>query len=89
MNGLSELVGGMKGSGMMPPGKDNLLFGTYQEQEAESERFWDRVGKCLGYTDKGCTQCGRVRVEKYENGELICEKCGWNETTGQYENFRI
>ncbi len=73
----------------MPPDKDNPLFDIYQEQSDESERFWNRVGKCLGYIGKGCTQCGRARVEKYENGELICEKCGWNETTGQYENFRI
>jgi ribosomal protein L37AE/L43A len=48
------------------------------------EEIIDR-GKCLGYTGEPCTKCSRVRVEAYENGDKICEKCRWNETKGQYE----
>lgn len=43
-------------------------------------------GKCLGYIEEPCTQCGRIRVEAYENGDKVCEKCHWNETTKEYEN---
>ena len=42
-------------------------------------------GKCQGYTDTECSQCERLRVEIFENGYRICEKCYWNETTGEYE----
>jgi hypothetical protein len=34
-------------------------------------------GKCLGYTGKPCANCGRYRVERYENGHEICDKCNW------------
>lgn len=70
----------------MPPEKDEL-FDIYQEQQSESEKFWDRVGKCLGYISELCSKCGRARVEQYEHGDLICEKCNWNETTQAYEKF--
>jgi ribosomal protein L37AE/L43A len=43
-------------------------------------------GNCLGYTETECTKCTRQRVELYENGDKICEKCNWNETTQEYEN---
>jgi len=46
-------------------------------------------GAYLGYISSECTQCGRVRVEEYENGDKICEKCNWNETTNEYENNNI
>lgn len=34
-------------------------------------------GKCIGYTGTPCPQCGRYRVELYENGKRVCEKCEW------------
>lgn len=34
-------------------------------------------GRCFGYISEPCPECGRVRVEAYENGEHVCEKCGW------------
>jgi ribosomal protein L37AE/L43A len=34
-------------------------------------------GKCLGYSGDPCPICGRFRLERYENGKEICEKCGW------------
>jgi hypothetical protein len=78
----------MRGSEMMPPDKENPLFDLYQEQETESERFWDRIGNSLGYTNERCQKCRRFRVEEYQNGELICEKCGWNKTLEQFEDDR-
>lgn len=43
-------------------------------------------GKCLGYTGEECTQCKRARVELYENGDKVCEKCNWHEITKTYES---
>ena len=34
-------------------------------------------GKCLGYTGTACPICGRYRLELYENGKRVCEKCNW------------
>ena len=42
-------------------------------------------GEILRYTTKECTKCHRLRVELYENGERICEKCNWNQDTNEYE----
>lgn len=41
-------------------------------------------GKCLGYTGEECESCGRVRVEKYENGKTVCEKCEWCKELQEY-----
>ena len=35
--------------------------------------------ECLGYDNKECNNCGRVRVEIYSDGTSICEKCNWNQ----------
>lgn len=37
----------------------------------------DKWGRCLGYTGTTCPNCGRYRLEKYENGKSVCEKCYW------------
>ncbi|EPB8173177.1 hypothetical protein ACRTAL_002353 [Clostridium perfringens] len=42
-------------------------------------------GKCLGYTDEECINCGRLRVELFENGDEICEKCKFNQLTEEFE----
>lgn len=42
-------------------------------------------GKLIGYSGEECKKCGRVRVELFENGDKICEKCGWNEVKEEYE----
>lgn len=34
-------------------------------------------GRSLKYTGDKCPNCGRVRVELYENGKRVCEKCQW------------
>lgn len=45
----------------------------------------DLKGELIGYISEPCPNCKRVRVEKYENEELRCEKCGWNLTLGVNE----
>ena len=42
------------------------------------------IGKLVGYTGNKCPNCGRVRVERYESGLEICEKCNWCEQTKSY-----
>lgn len=34
-------------------------------------------GEWLGYSSKPCPKCGRYRLERYENGKEVCEKCEW------------
>lgn len=47
----------------------------------------DLKGNLIGYISNPCPNCGRIRVEKYENGELRCEKCEWDLTKNEYEPF--
>jgi len=42
------------------------------------------IGELVGYTGEPCPNCGRVRVERYESGLEICEKCNWCEQTKSY-----
>jgi len=42
-------------------------------------------GKLIGYINKVCANCGRLRVELYENRDKICEKCNWNQDKNEYE----
>ena len=42
------------------------------------------IGKLIGYTGNKCPNCGRLRVERYESGLEICEKCNWCEQTKSY-----
>lgn len=37
----------------------------------------ENFGKCLGYCSEPCPNCGRYRLEQYENNKRVCEKCGW------------
>ena len=57
-----------------------MTFDDYFEHGSEKDR-----GKCLGYSNKECSNCGRVRVETWENGDKICEKSNWNQDTNEYE----
>lgn len=41
-------------------------------------------GECFGYRKTPCTNCGRHRVERYENGKSVCEKCGWCDEDEMY-----
>ncbi len=51
------------------------------EKEAGKDR-----GKWLGYSAVPCSNCSRVRVELWENGDRICEKCNWNQGENEFEN---
>lgn len=37
----------------------------------------ERWGRSLGYSTEPCPKCGRVRLEQYQNGKQVCEKCEW------------
>ena len=54
------------------------------EENERITKFWEKLGKNLGYTDKECINCGRLRVEEYSSGNEICEKCGFEQNTKQY-----
>jgi ribosomal protein L37AE/L43A len=41
---------------------------------------------CIGYTGKECIHCNRYRVELYKSGIQVCEKCGTDQSTGEYVN---
>lgn len=41
-------------------------------------------GKYLGYTGTPCPNCGRYRLEHYENGKERCEKCAWCPQENRY-----
>ena len=41
--------------------------------------------KLIGYINEKCSNCGRVRVELFENGDKVCEKCNWNQDKKEYE----
>ncbi|WP_433958866.1 hypothetical protein [Cytobacillus horneckiae] len=43
-------------------------------------------GKWISYSDKECISCGRLRVDIWENGDKVCEKCNMNQETKEYEN---
>jgi len=58
-------------------------------EKTEFEEARGRLGKILGYTDKECPNCGRLRVEKFECGKEICEKCHWCITDAQCNDDHI
>jgi len=45
----------------------------------------DDKGELIGYTEDACNNCGRMRVELYENGDRVCERCNWNQNKNKYE----
>jgi len=57
-----------------------MIDDDYFIHEVEKDR-----GECLGYSSEKCNNCGRVRIETWENGDKICEKCNFNQTTKEYE----
>ena len=40
--------------------------------------------KCIGYTPDPCINCGRTRVELYESGMRVCEKCDFDQNAKSY-----
>ena len=56
----------------------------FAEENERITNFWQKLGENLGYTDKECINCGRLRVEKYSSSNEVCEKCGFEQNTKQY-----
>lgn len=44
--------------------------------------------KLIEYTANECINCGRMRVERYESGMEVCEKCDTDQKTGEYVTDR-
>lgn len=43
------------------------------------------MGKVLiGYIPEPCLNCNRVRIEKYTDGTLICEKCLYDQNMKEF-----
>lgn len=42
-------------------------------------------GEWLHYSPKECNNCGRLRVDVWENGDEICEKCNWDQDKNEYD----
>ena len=60
---------------------------AYKEQEEVRKSYENEKGELLGYIGHPCCNCQRIRVEIYDNGNLICEKCGTDQKTKKlYEN---
>lgn len=59
----------------------------HKEEEEKYNNYIKVRGNYLGYIGEPCCNCGRCRVEKYDNGNLICEKCGTDQKTKEtYSN---
>lgn len=66
---------------------DKTLGDLLNESQKEEMDKFDSLPKPIKYVSQQCDKCERVRVEVYDNGHLICEKCNWNHTTNEY-SFR-
>lgn len=47
-----------------------------------------RVEK-VGYEEEVCGNCDRQRVELCVNGKRICEKCHWDQDSGEYDGWHM
>ena len=61
----------------------------FDDDETEFERARKTLGEIVKYVDKDCPQCGRHRVELFECGKEICEKCHWCITDNEYSTDHI
>lgn len=58
--------------------KDKVISDTFKALRGEDKPEY------LGYSDKECINCGRLRVEKYSDGTEICEKCNFDQNKKEY-----
>lgn len=64
---------------------DELLEILYDLTKAGLvEKVCEDKPQYLGYSDKECINCGRLRVEKYSDGTEICEKCNFDQNKKEY-----
>ncbi|WP_342505652.1 hypothetical protein [Sporosarcina sp. FSL K6-2383] len=67
---------------------EKSLGDLLSEQQQEELKRLESLPKPIKYVSDECVKCGRVRVELYDNGHLICEKCNWSHTTNEYSTHR-
>ena len=70
---------------MFSCGGDTLFFDN--DEDLIEAGLLNKKGlkdKYIKYSNKDCVQCGRHRVEIYESGMEVCEKCGTDQKTGKY-----
>lgn len=60
-----------------------------EKVQSEDEERLNSLPIPLKYTGDSCERCNRVRVELYDNGHLICEKCNWNHVTKEYNDNKF
>lgn len=53
-----------------------------REQERENNYF-KKLGNYVKYDSEECINCGRARVNIFDNGNKVCEKCGFDQKTGK------
>lgn len=58
--------------------------GTEKREEYDIKMPLSPFGRCLGYSSTPCPKCGRIRLENYESGKQVCEKCSWCPQDGKY-----
>lgn len=44
----------------------------------------DWAARGADYDGTACSHCSRQRVLRYDNGRRICEKCNWDQASGDY-----
>lgn len=64
--------------------KPEEIMWTLEKLPSAQPTLMRSIGKLVGYTGNKCPNCGRLRVERYESGLEICEKCNWCEQTKSY-----
>ena len=55
----------------------------FNDEEPQEKKEYLRAIK---YTGDECPHCKRIRVELFENGKKICEKCSYNFDTNEFES---
>lgn len=79
-----DLLKQMRKDGDMVPWEGKNVFARIRKLPSVQPTIMRPIGKLVGYTGNHCPNCGRLRVERYESGLEICEKCNWCEQTKSY-----
>jgi len=79
-----DLLKQMRKDGDMVPWEGKDVFARIRKLPSVQPTIMRSIGELVGYTGETCPNCGRLRVERYESGLEICEKCNWCEQTKSY-----
>ena len=79
-----DLLKQMRKDGDMVPWEGKNVFARIRKLPSVQPTIMRSIGEFVGYTGETCPNCGRLRVERYESGLEICEKCNWCEQTKSY-----